>query len=201
MTGGTDTVVTVVQRSDVDKAKSELTTTSEEDEKAKLMEKVKSDALLIPSSFAIDTSDVVVTPAVGEEVGEGVKPSVKVTTTTSIFSIDETKVKEFITKKAEIGDGQKIYTIKDPFIDNFTKTDNGYTGKLKTSYSYGPEISETSIVEAVKGKGIGEATHDLKDINGVSSVNIKPSFPWVTFVPNDTNKITVNLEVKDSENQ
>lgn len=199
MTGGTDKTITVVQQSDVDKAVSEIETSSEEAQKEALLAKVKPDALVISSSFTATTSDPVATPAVGEEVGEGVKPSVKVTTTTSVFSIDETKVKEFIAKKAQIDEGQKIYTIKDPFIDNFVKTDDGYTGKLKTSYSYGPEISETSVVEVVKGKGIGEATHDLKDINGVSSVNIKPSFPWVAFVPNDANKITVNLEVKDSE--
>ncbi|MBR2998763.1 hypothetical protein IKF34_03300 [Candidatus Saccharibacteria bacterium] len=197
MTGGTDETITVVQQSDIDKAKNEIATSSEEEEKAALMSKIKPNTLVISSSFTTTTSDAVATPAVGEEVKEGVKPTIKVTTVSSIFSIDETKVKEFITKKAEIADDQKIYTIKDPFIDHFSKDDNGYTGKLKTSYSYGPEISETSIVEAVKGKGIGEATHNLKDINGVSSVNIKPSFPWVTFVPDDANRITVNLEVKE----
>ena len=75
--------------------------------------------------------------------------------------------------------------------------DSGYTGKLKTSYSSGPKITENDIVEKVKGKGLGEAQHDLKDIEGVASVKIDTSFPWVTSIPGDANKITVILEVQE----
>ena len=37
----------------------------------------------------------------------------------------------------------------------------------------------------------------IKDISGVTEVRIDGSFPWATAIPGDTNKITVNLEIKD----
>ena len=47
------------------------------------------------------------------EVKEGVKPTLKATTTDSIFVIDKAKVEEFIREKAKLGSDQKIYKIKD----------------------------------------------------------------------------------------
>ena len=138
------------------------------------------------------------TPAAGEEVKDGTKPVLKATTTATIYTIDKVKVEEFIKEKAKLGDDQKIYKIKDPYIENFVKGDTGYAGKLKTSYAVGPKITENDVVELVKGKGIGDAQHDLKNINGVVSVDTSTSYPWVNSVPNDTNKITVNIEIKDN---
>ena len=197
MSGGTDETITIVQQSDVDKAKSELVATDESESKKKLIEEIGDDAIVIDSSFSQSASDAVVTPAVGEEVKDGEKVTLKATTVASIYALDKVKVEEFITKKANLKDDQKIYEMKNPFIENFMKTDTGFAGKLKTSYATGPKITENDVIAIVKGKGLGEAQHDLKDINGVASVTINPSFPWVTKIPNDSNKISVNFEVKD----
>ena len=197
MSGGTDESVTIVSQSDIDKAKSELTAANESENKEKLLESIEGDVIVIDSSFAQSTSDAEASPAVGEEVKEGVKPTLKATTTTSIYVIDKVKVEEFITEKAKLSESQKIYEMKDPFIENFMKTDSGYTGKLKTSYTTGPKITENDVIEIIKGKGLGDAQHDLRDIDGVASVSIDTSFPWVTSIPGDSNKITVILEVKE----
>ena len=197
MSGGTDEVITVVQQSDIDKAKAELTSANESENKEKLLESIEEDRIIIDSSFAQTTSEAVSTPAVGEEVKEGAKPTLKATTTASVFVIDKTKVEEFITEKAKLGEDQKIYEIKDPFIESFSKTDSGYTGKLKTSYLTGPKLTVASIIDMIKGRGLGDAQHTLKDIDGISEIRIDTSFPWVTSIPSDTNKITVNLEIKD----
>ena len=77
------------------------------------------------------------------------------------------------------------------------KTDSGYTGKLKTSYVSGPKVTENDVIEIIKGKGLGEAQHDLRDIDGISSIRIDTSFPWVTSIPGDPNKIIVILEVQE----
>ena len=197
MSGGTDDTVTVVQQSDIDKAKAELATTDETKNKEDLIEQAGKDALIITSSFIQTTSEASSTPAVGEEVKEGTEPVLKATTVASIYVIDKVKVEEFITKKANLGDNQKIYDMKDPFIENFMKTDSGFSGKLKTSYSVGPKITENDVIAIVKGKGKGEAQHDLKDINGIGPVRIDTSFPWVMSIPNDPNKITIVFEIKD----
>ena len=200
MEGGSDQMITVVTQADVDKAKAELTTTNESENKKKLFEKIEEkseDAFVLESSFTQTTSELTSTPAVGEEVKEGVKPKISVTTTASVFTIDKTKVEEFITEKAKISENQKIYEMRDPFIENFLKVEGGYSGKLKTSYIAGPKITENDVIEIIKGKGLGQAQHDLKDIDGVASMRIDTSYPWVMSIPGDPNKITVIIEVQE----
>lgn len=198
MTGGTDDIVTVVEQSDIEKAKDQLKSTKEEENKQKLYDSVDDNMLVIDSSFSQDTDTAVATPAAGEAVKDGQQPVLKATTTASVFVIDKAKVEEFIKEKAKLGDDQKVYEIKDPYIENFVKGDAGYAGRLKTTYAVGPKVTENDIVEMIKGKGIGDAQHDLKNINGVVSVSIDTSYPWVSAVPGDTNKITVNIEMKDN---
>lgn len=198
MTGGTDKTVPVVQQSDIDKAVSSINSESSSDNKQKLLDSLGDDAFAIESSFKQETSDPVSTPKVGEEVEDGKKAKLTVTTTSTIFVMDETKLKEFIEEKAKLADGYKIYTMNDPFIENFTNTDSGYIGKLKTSYIAGSTITENEVVETVKGKGIGSAKRDLSDnFNGIKSITFDTSVPWVTSVPGDTNKITVKIDVEE----
>lgn len=201
ITGGTDDVKTVVQQSDIIKAKEELSTGNEAENKKQLYENIGDDFIIIDASFNQTTSDAVATPSAGEQVDEGVTPSLKATTTSSVYVIDKTKVKEFITAKADIADDQKVYEMDDPFIENFTKTGNGYIGKLKTSYLVGPKVTDKDVLEMARGKGIGDIQHDLKEINGVVSVETKTSYPWVMRVPSDTNKITVEIKIKEQNKQ
>lgn len=198
MTGGTDDIVTVVEQIDIEKAKEQLKSTNEGESKEKLFNEIGDSMLIIEGSFAQDTPAAVAVPAAGEEVKEGDRPVLKATTTASVYAIDKTKMEEFIKEKAKLGDDRKIYEVKDPYIENFVKGDTGYAGRLKTSYAVGPKITESDIVEMVKGKGLGDAQHDLKNINGVISVSTDTSYPWVLTIPGDTNKITVNIEIKDN---
>lgn len=201
MTGGTDQMVTIVSQEDVDKAKEQLAINSEAQYKEQLMDTLGEGDFPIEASFKQTTGDVVSTPAVGEEVKEGVTPKITVKITDTIFLIDKTKVEEFITKEANLSENYKIYEMNDPFVENFLETNGGYTGKIKTSYVSGPKVTENDIIEIVKGRGLGDAQHDLASIEGIngSSVRIDKSYPWVMSVPNDTNKITVILDVKDKE--
>ena len=199
MTGGTDEEITVVTQADVDKAKAQLAETNEAESKDKLLEGLDERLLVISSSFSQTASEATSTPAVGEEVKEGAKAVLKATKTASIYAVDKTKVEQFITAKANLPEGQVIYELKDPFVESFTKVNGGFAGKLKAVYTTGPEMTENSIIEIVKGKGLGEAQHTLRDIKGIASVTIDTSFPWVFSVPNDANKITVILKVKDQD--
>lgn len=196
ISGGTDETITVVQQSDIEKAIEKLETTDVETNKKRLFETIDEDDFVIESSFKQVVGDAVSTPAVGEKVEDGKKAKLAVTTTYSVYVIDDTKVEEFIKAKAKLAEGYKIYEMNDPFIENFTKTESGYVGKLKTSYVSGPEVTAKDIVEVVKGKGFGTGRDDLtKEYSGISKVTINGSFPWVTSFPNDENKITVNIEV------
>ena len=49
------------------------------------------------------------------------------------------------------------------------------------------------------GKGIGDARREIKDIEGVVDVDMRPSYPWVMKVPTDSNRISMTFEIKDQE--
>lgn len=197
MTGGTDKNITIIQQSDIDKAKANLATGNETESRKALLESIGDNNLIIESSFTQSHSDPTPSPAIGEEVKDGVVPALSSTLTSSIFVVDKTKIEEFIKAKARISDEQKIYRLGDPFIENFLKTDKSYAGKLKTSYSSGPKVTEEDILEKSKGKKIGEVQSILKSINGINTVSIEKSFFWVSAVPADSNKITINLTVEE----
>ena len=199
ITGGTDDVVTVVQQSDIENAKSEITNAKEDENKEKLYNTIGDNYYIIDNTFEQTTSNVVATPAADEEVKEGVKPTLKVSTTASVYVIDKIKLKEFIEAKAknDLDDDQKVHTIEDVYIENATQIKNGSTNKLKAQYFVGPKITEGELIDKIKGKGLGEAQHEIRNIYGVSDVKITPSYPWVMAIPSDPNKISIEFEVKD----
>lgn len=199
MSGGTDNVITVVEQADIEKAKDQLKSSSEEEMKNKLYSGIGDNMMIIESSFKQETSTAESTPAAGEEVKEGETPVLKATTTATVYAIDKSKMEEFISDKADVKDDQKIYEIKDPFIENLSGSGAEYTGRLKTNYTIGPKITNSDILEMTKGKGMGDAQHDLKNINGIVDVHIYPSYPWVNTIPGDSNKITINIEIKTKE--
>ena len=197
MTGGTDEVKTVVQQSDILKASSEITAANEEENRLKLYDTIDDKYYVLDASFEQSTSDAVATPGVDQEVGEGVKPVLKATTTATVYVIDKIKLEEYINSKAELEDNQKVYDIKDIYIEKISQIASGATGKLKAQYYVGPKITESEIVEKIKGRGLGDAQRELRDVYGVSEVKMNPSYPWVLTVPGDSNKISVHFEVKD----
>ncbi len=195
--GGSDKEVTIVEQIDVEKAKDQLKASNEADDKKKLLSEMGDNMLPIELSFTETTATAEASPAVGEEVPEGKTPVLKAITTARIFAIDKAKVEEFISEKAKLTDEQKIYEFKDSFVENFVQVGGAYSGRLKTNYSVGPEVSEAAVVEMIRGKGLGDVQHDLKNIAGIVDVKIDKSYPWVMAVPGDTNKITVTLEVRE----
>ena len=198
--GGTTNIVTVVSESDFNNAKDKLNNQGREDGKAELVKQFGSDMSVIDSSLEVNTSDPKSTPAVGEEVKSGVTPKIEATTTYSMFAVDKTKLEEFVRKKSEasLASDQRIYAVDTPFFENFQKGNDGsYTAKLKSSTQTGPKVNEEDILEKSRGRKIGEVQSLLKSINGVSSVKITPSFPWVSSVPDDPNKITIQLKVEE----
>lgn len=199
MSGGTDDIKTVVQQSDIEKAKGELTTAKEEENKTKLYESIGDEYYIIDSSFNQTTSNTEATPGADQEVTGSTKPVLKATTTATVYVVNKDKMKEFVKAKADLEDDQKVYDVKDIYVENFTNNEADSTAKMKAQYYIGPKITETEVVDKVKGKGLGDAQREIRDIYGVSDVKINTSYPWVMTVPGDTNKVKVTFEVKDQD--
>lgn len=197
MGGGTDNMIKVVQQSDVEKAKTELSSKKESENKEKLYETINTDDnLIIESTFDQTTSAAVSTPAVDEEVKDGVQPTLKTTTVTSVYTIDRTKLEELIKEKVDLPENEKIFKIENVYIDGFKEVDSGFVGKLKAVYYTGPKVTESELVEKIMGKGIGDARREINDIEGVKVDDIKTSYPWVMKVPTNSNRITINLDIE-----
>lgn len=198
-TGGTSKLVTVVQQSDVVSAQAALAAKTTGDGKSKLMASIANDLMPLESTYKEEAGEATATPAVGEEVGSGVTPKLVSTTTYTILTLDKKDLVKYVEDKtkASLAADQKIYETTEPFLERFTDDGNGgYTARLKATTKVGPTVTEAEILEKAKGKKIGELQSQLKSINGVSSCKVDPSFFWVTTIPNDANKITVNLEVE-----
>ncbi|MCR5699918.1 MAG: baseplate J/gp47 family protein [Candidatus Saccharibacteria bacterium] len=199
MSGGTDDIKTVVQQSDIIKAQEQITSAKEEENKKKLYDSIGDEYYIIDSSFDRNTSSVTSTPAADQEINGGTKPKLTATTTATVYIVNKDKLKEFVVAKADLEDDQKVYDVKNIYIENFSNNGASSTAKLKAQYYIGPKITETEVVEKVKGKGLGDAQREIRDLYGVSNVTIDTSYPWVTSVPSDSNKVTVRFEVKDQD--
>lgn len=195
MSGGTDNIITVVQQSDLDSAQKSLAEDNTTEAQEDFFKEIPDDRIIIKSSFTRTITKLTSSPALGEEVKAGITPAATANITAKVFVINKTKAEEFITEKAKLSQDQKIYQVKNPFIENFLNSDKGYIGQLKTPYVIGPKITNEDILEKVKGRRIGEAVSILKSINGIGRVDINTSFFWVTTIPGDPNKISIELKV------
>ncbi|MBQ6393807.1 hypothetical protein IJH74_00990 [Candidatus Saccharibacteria bacterium] len=197
--GGTTKTVIVVQQSDINNAKTKLEQSSDSVGKEELAKAFGDDMLVIDSSFKATAGDAVSNPSVGAEVPEGTTPKITSAVTYSMLAVSRNKVNDFIKDKTEasLSSDQKVYDLGSPFFERFMEENGNYTAKLKTTTKSGPKVTEEDILEKSKGRKIGEVQSILQSVNGVSSVKITPSYFWVHSVPDDPNRITIELKVEE----
>lgn len=198
--GGTTKLVTVVQQSDIDKAKESLSNDGAKDGKKELEKKFDKDLLGIVASYKQTVEEPMATPALGAVVESGVKPKLEMKTTFSMYGIAYKDIEKFV--KTEVGKdlskSQKIYSPGKPFIERFSEESEGvFSAKLKTSAKVGPKVTHEDVLEKSKGRKIGEVQSILKSIEGIADVKIQPSFFWVNSVPTDPNRVSIELKVED----
>lgn len=197
ISGGTTHMVKVVSEDDVKKVKEAMLSEHESDGRAHLFEDLGDDVVAIDASFKAEASNVDATPAVGDEVGSNTTPKAVVTVKYTVYAVDLSKIEEFIKQKAELEEGQKIYSIGKPYFERFTSIEEN--ARLKTSITTGPTVTEEDIFEKVKGRKTGEVQSLLRPINGVSSVEVRTPYFWVWSVPTDRSKVTITLTGEDEE--
>jgi len=197
ISGGTTKNVTVVSLQDVHNARDQIVKEYAEENKTKFLDQLKKDRefVVIEPSYAEEVTDLVSKPEVGAEVSGDTKPSVSVKISYTVYTVRKSQLEQLMEKKMSIGDDQRIYSIGEPYFDRFTSIEE--PARLKTTVKIGPTVTEETIIERTKGKKIGEVNSLLRSINGVSSVNVSPSYFWVRSVPNDPSRIEVDLTVED----
>lgn len=202
MSGGTTKIVTVATTDDIQKAKQALVDKSTDDIKSELTKQFTNSEVVIGDSFAVEHSEATVKPAKGEEVtGKSTVTSASTFTITAVAKSElETFLKDSIKKQI---DGQKNQRIYDDGIDNatlsgYSKTNQSTTVNIGATGRIGPNIDQDSVKKQVKNKKYGEVQSLLESIDGVSDVDVKFSYFWVTTVPDDVSKIIVEFKLQDA---
>ena len=199
MTGGTTKIVKIVSKDDVEGASSSLIGSSESEAREELAGEFSSDYVLL-GNMSQSEPKIVTSPNLNEEVGDNITPKIVKEVTYTMYAVNRESVKTFIetVMSRNLGgdDTQEIYDtgIDNAFFESFQNSNNDSSAKLKTKTKTGPRVTDEMIREKALGKKTGEVQSLLKSIKGVSKVDIDTSFFFVTTVPNDTNKVEINIE-------
>ena len=208
MTGGSSKIVKVVSQEDVEKASSNLSGNSDKEAREELTNEFSSDYILITSSFTTVSTSTNTSPALNEEVGDDVTPKIVRETRYSIYAVKKSDVNDYITAQltAKFGDDtQMIYSTgvainegdeDKAFFESFKNADGKITAKLKSTTKTGPRITEDMVKEVSLGVKVGKVQSNLRSYNGVTEANVETSYFWVTRVPDDDNKVEIEITVE-----
>ncbi|MDR0887336.1 MAG: hypothetical protein LBM97_01455 [Candidatus Nomurabacteria bacterium] len=202
MAGGTNEIVKVVTDDDITLATGKLNAPSDVVAKEELAGLFNDEYVQIEASIDINRKEATSSVKVGDRADGAVKLTQE--TVYSQLAVPKVEVGEFLDEKLATviknQADQKIYSngLEKAFFDGFAlgNGDGTMTAQIKTTYEVGPEIDEALILERSKGGTVGEIQKKLSSINGVRDVDVVFSFPWVSRVPEDEKKITIEFEVE-----
>ncbi len=201
MTGGSSKMVKVVGKEDVETATSELGTTGEEEAREELTSQFSSDYILLGSMTAGEPK-ITTSPELNQEVGDNVTPKIVREVKYTVFAVSRESVNAFIKAKLEesiTGDQtQQIYDtgIDKAFFESFQNAKDDRSAKLKATTKTGPRVTDESVAEMALGRKIGEVQSRLKSLKGVAEVKIDTSYFWVMSIPDDINKVQIEITVE-----
>ena len=201
MTGGTSKKVKVVGKEDVEAAASSLSTAGEEEAREELTSQFSSDYILL-GSMSSSEPKITTSPELNQEVGDNVTPKIVREVKYTVFAVNRESVNTFIKAKLEesmTGDQtQQIYDtgIDKAFFESFQNAKDDRSAKLKATTKTGPRVTDESVAEMALGHKIGEVQSRLKSLKGVAEVKIDTSYFWVTAIPDDINKVQIEITVE-----
>jgi len=201
--GGTDRIVKIVLAADVQKAAEQLATQEDPAVKAQLKSAFGKDVKVIDTSYAVQKSDPVSAPAVGQEASAKAKLTTELTySMIGVAQADLTKYLDAAVKE-EISDqpNQRVYDngTKAASFTDFANDGTTMKARLVANGKVGPQINDDEIKEKVKGKQYGDIQADISTIQGVDDVDTKFWPFWVRSVPTDTKRITIEFKLNEQK--
>ncbi len=201
MAGGAKHTATVVSASDIQKATDQLTSQNTDAIKKQLADQLGSNVTVIDLTFKTTLSGTKSTPAVNEEATG--KAKLTTTITYSLSGVENSEINRYLDdyfgKQIEGKDNQRVYDngAKKVTFTNIAAADATFTGNIVASAKIGPKIDDAVIKELAKGKRYGDIQSTIEAIDGVDNVDIKFSPFWVSTVPNDVKKISIEFKLND----
>jgi hypothetical protein len=196
--GGVTKMVKIVTAGDVQKAKESLADEDSDSIRDDLKGQFGGDTTVVDESFNVGYKDVTSTPNIGEEADSA---TLEATVVYTLYGVEKSAVDDFLDAylKDELkGDeGQRVYDngAAKVVFQEASAAKNGAKATLIATAQIGPEIKDDDVKEQVRGKRYGETQEALESIKGVEDVDVK-FFPfWVSTVPDDPKKITVEFNI------
>lgn len=197
--GGTDNIVTVVQQSDIDSAKSQLKGNQNADSaKQQLEQKLQSDGLYpIEATFNASSPNISSSVQVGTQadnvtVTESITYTMYGAKESDLHTLLDNQIKQQIdaSKQSIQTDGMSQSSFSVPNPGSGSTLDIS----LQTTATIGPDINVANLKQQVAGKKSGDVETLIKALPGVTDVQVHFSPFWVGAAPSNTSKITITLE-------
>lgn len=195
-TGGSSKIAKVVSDQDVANAKDKLTG-NEDQIKGELQKQLEDQGYyaLTDTFTAKDESDTV-SPKVGEEATEVTVTSKKTYVMTGVRQDDlkvlvENSVKDEMAEKSLQVQSDGI----DQAVYKLGNSDGNETAvNMQVQVVLGPKINEDQLKQDIAGKKKGDVQNTVKSLNGVEDAEVSFSPFWVSSVPKNTSKITIEYQ-------
>jgi hypothetical protein len=202
MSGGNSHDAVVVTQEDILKAGQALVDLPTTDVKQQLTKQFSNGETVIADSFDAQRADAVSSPLLGEEVVNG-KAKLTSSTTFTLSAIAKSELESFLREainKQISGNNQRVYSdgIDKVTLSGYVKGESNSTVNVAATGQIGPNIDQNQIKNQVKGKNFGDTQALLSGIQGVSNVDVKFSYFWVTTIPGDTSKIEVKFVIDNA---
>lgn len=201
MTGGTTNVQTVVSASDIATATTALNALSSDSDKKTLLAQYKNGEHVIANSYTVTRATPISSPALNAQASGTNSATLSSAVTYSVNAIASPDIKEFLDAalNAQIKgtSSQRIYDDGESKVVLAGYTTNGgvSTINLATTGQVGPKIDILKVKSQAMGKKSGEVQAQLETIDGVTNAVVKFSYPWVTTVPKNDDKIDINFNL------
>ena len=202
MAGGSKRTVRVPTASDIQKATDQLTQQNTDTVKTDLKKQLPGSVTIIDQTFKVTQSDLKSTPAVNEETTSG-KAKLTASVTYSISGVERSEYSRFLddyfAKQIEGKNDQRVYDngAKKVTFTDVAAAGNGFTGNIVANAKIGPKINDDAIKELAKGKRYGDIQSTIEAIQGIDNVDIKFSPFWVSSVPSDPKKISIEFKLNE----
>jgi hypothetical protein len=193
--GGTDNIVQTVNQNDINNAKAKIGTSDPTVEQALENQLQQLGYFTIKATYSPGTPSITSSANVGD-VANSVTVTENITYT--MFGVHKSDLSTLVDNNI---DGQ-INTSKQSILDNgidnavFNVANSSTTNAQLTMSAKaiaGPQIDETSIKQQSEGQKSGQIQSDLASNPDVKSVTVKISPFWISSVPKNPSRITVNI--------
>lgn len=195
--GGTDDLVKVVQQSDIDNAQKKMESVDAASTKQDLADKLRQDSLYpITETYQAGDPKISTSSSVGDEADS---VTVTATYTYTMFGTAQQNLDTLLNDdiKSQV-DTSKETILTNGLSDAIIKViDSSSTTRkisLQATGTVGPDLHPDDIKKQAAGRKSGDVMPEIKNLPGVTDVQVNLSPFWVSSVPKNTNKITIVVE-------